>query len=100
MSPRLPVAAALLAAICQLPLLGQARTWIVDVNNGPGTNFTVLQTAFDTVAEGDTLVVRRGTYAPCTTSKALTVLGEGGVAIVASQPNPPAGLAISSIAAN
>jgi hypothetical protein len=69
-----------------LRLDAQNRTWVVDVNNGPGTDFTALQTAFDAASEGDTLIVRSGRYAPCVATKGLTVLGQGGVVIGPGNP--------------
>ena len=49
-----------LFAVAALPIA--AQTYVVDVNNGPGTNFTTLQTAITTVPAGSTLLVRAGNY--------------------------------------
>ena len=54
----------------------QSRTWIVDVNSGPNTDFTDLPPAIAAAIDGDTVLIRSGTYKGFTTSKALTVLGE------------------------
>ena len=62
-----------------------AGTWIVDVNNGPGTNFTDLPPAIAAAAPGDVLLVRGGTYSPFTLSKGLTILGTPGAAPSGSQ---------------
>ena len=60
-------------------------TWIVDQSNGPGANFTSLPAAVAAAASGDTLLVRPapflGAYAPFTTDKGITVIGEGFVQI-------------------
>jgi hypothetical protein len=53
-------------------------TWIVDGSNGPGTSFTDLPPAVAAAANGDTIIVRSGTYAPFhSTGKALTIRGDG-----------------------
>lgn len=69
-----------LAATAQL---GQAqRTWTVDLDNRPGTDFTQIQPAVDAARDGDTIVVRKSggntLYKAFTASKALTLLGENG----------------------
>lgn len=55
------------------------RTWIVDAANLPGTDFTDLPPAEAAAADGDTLLVRAGTYTGFTTSKGIAVLGAGSV---------------------
>jgi hypothetical protein len=47
------------------------RTWIVDANNGPGTDFTDIQPAIGAAREGDTVLVRAGVYTH------VTILGRG-----------------------
>ncbi|MCA8976688.1 MAG: hypothetical protein KDC98_18345 [Planctomycetes bacterium] len=65
------------ASACLLPMaLGQ--TYIVDSQNGPGTQFATIEQAVATVADGATLVVRAGTYGRFGTSKGLAILGEAG----------------------
>ena len=54
-------------------------TWIVDINNGPGTNFTNIQAAIAASAPGDVLIVRAGTYSPFTLSRGLSIIGQGTV---------------------
>lgn len=55
----------LLSPAILLGTLSSAQTvvHVVDVNNGPGTDFTDLQVAIDTVADGEVLLLRSGTYA-------------------------------------
>jgi len=74
------VAFLIAAASAASPLLGQT-TWIVDASNGPGTNFTDLPPAFARASDGDTILVRAGSYTPGTASRALTILGQGGVVV-------------------
>lgn len=60
----------------------QAQTFVVDSNNGPGTNFTSLATAASTVPDGAVLVVRAGSYPGMAISgKSLKVLAEPGVSV-------------------
>lgn len=54
----------------------QTSTWVVDAAGGPGSHFTSLVAAEAAAADGDTLLVRPGTYQGFETSKGLTVLGE------------------------
>ncbi len=74
-----------LTLLLTLPLAAQSR-WIVDANNGPGTDFTSLAIALADarVVDGDVLTLRAGTYAPINTSKAVSILGEGSPLIVAT----------------
>ena len=69
-----------------------AQTFVVDVANGPGTNFTDLGTATAAVPSGAVLVVRPGVYGGqiLIHGKSLTVLGEpaaklGGSTLVSIQ---------------
>ena len=55
----------------------QASTWIVDVNSGPGTNFTQISAAVAAAAPGDTLLVRPGQYANFVLDKPLAIVGQG-----------------------
>src|SRR5262245_36286230 len=53
--------------------LARANVLIVDANGAPGT-FTTLQAACDAAAEGDTVLIKSGTYAGfAVADKALTV---------------------------
>jgi hypothetical protein len=64
--------------------------WVVDASNGPGTNFTDLPAAVAVSANGDTIIVRPGTYSGFSVAgKALTIRGAGASSTfvaVASQP--------------
>jgi hypothetical protein len=56
--------------------------FVVDANNGPGANFTSLQVAVNTVANGSVLLVLPGTYSAFSIiNKGLTVLGGPGVVV-------------------
>ncbi len=62
-----------------------AQTLVVDVNNGPGTNFTSLATAIAAAPSGAVINVRAGVYnEPVFTISAtsLTILGVPGVEVV------------------
>lgn len=65
-------------------LAAQSATWIVDVHNGPGADFTSLQTAIFSVAPGDMLIVRGGNYQPAVVDRPLTIVGDGNVVITGS----------------
>lgn len=54
-----------------------STTWIVDDSGGAGVHFTNLQTAINTVAAGDILLIRTGNYSAFTLSKELTLVGTG-----------------------
>lgn len=52
--------------------------WVVDAANGPGTQFIDLQTAVTAARNGDTILVRAGSYRSCSiVDKALTIRGAG-----------------------
>jgi hypothetical protein len=59
----------------------QGRTWIVDVANPPGTDFTDLPPAIAAAVEGDRVLVRTGLYTGFRTGKSLTILGDGTVRV-------------------
>ena len=69
----------LTAALCVLPVFGQASgTLVVDDDGGPGVDFTDLPAAVAAAIDGDTVVVREGTYDSFIVSgKALLILGDG-----------------------
>ena len=77
-----------------------AQTFVVDANNGPGTNFTSLAAAVATVPDGAVLQVRAGEYPePVTISqKSLTVLCDDGAKFVSAFF--PVSFTIDGIAAN
>ena len=59
--------------------------WIVDAANGPGTNFTDLPPAVAAASNGDTIIVRPGTYSAFNVSgKALTMRGAGAATTMVS----------------
>jgi pectin methylesterase-like acyl-CoA thioesterase len=52
--------------------------WIVDAQMGPGAQFADLPAAIAAAANGDTILVRAGTYSGFSVNgKALTLRGEG-----------------------
>jgi hypothetical protein len=82
---------AVLALVAMSPIAG-ATTWIVDVNNGPGTDFTQISTAIANVGAGDTLIVRPGPYASFVLDKQLSIVGLSDVSFPnATIQNLPAG---------
>ncbi|MEO2164295.1 MAG: hypothetical protein ABGY29_17445, partial [bacterium] len=89
---KLSRATAVIAATLNLSGLTMAADWIVDVNNGPSTDFTSIVVAVgdSAVQNGDTILVRTGSYAGFDTDKALSIIGEfsGGKLKVQIQ-NPP-----------
>ena len=65
------------AALALLSLVAPAQsTIIVDINNGPGTNFTAIQPAIDAAAPGDVIVVRTGAYQAFTLTKGVALVAE------------------------
>jgi hypothetical protein len=73
MRPIHPFLASVLLPALAHGLAAQPRQWIVDVQNRAGTDFTSLQTAFDTVPENDRVLIRDGTYPAVTLRRALVV---------------------------
>lgn len=68
------------ALVTALPLL--AQTFVVDANNGPGTNFTTIAAAVASVPSGSVLLVRPGAYWAFTiASKSLTLIADPGAGI-------------------
>lgn len=62
-------------------LHAQGSTWVVDASAGTGSNFTSIPPAVAAAADGDTILVRAGSYGGFSTSKGITVLGEPGVTL-------------------
>ncbi|MCC7061958.1 MAG: hypothetical protein IT456_04080 [Planctomycetes bacterium] len=59
-----------------------AQVFVVDVNNGPGTDYTSIATAVAAVPDGAVLQVRPGTYSPFRIqNKSLSVFGTTGVIV-------------------
>ena len=74
----------MLAATC---LAVFPSIWIVDASNGPGTHFTDLPPAIAAAANGDTILVRSGTYTPFTlTGKGLWIRGAGAATTTVTAP--------------
>lgn len=66
-----------------LAAIAAAQTFVVDANNGPGTNFTTLTAAVAAAPDGATLIVRFGNYhgTVLVAGKGLTIVGEPGASI-------------------
>ncbi len=56
------------------------RTWIVDINNGPGTNFTDLPPAAAVAQANDIIIVRSGDYSATTITTGIRIVGVWGFA--------------------
>lgn len=68
------------AIVVLLLAAAPAQTFVVDANNGPGTNFTSIAAAVATVPDGAVLDVRPGTYSTFTIAgKSVAVIGGPGV---------------------
>ncbi|HLU38404.1 MAG TPA: hypothetical protein VK081_03410, partial [Planctomycetota bacterium] len=76
----------LLAVLATAPAALAQRTWVVDVNNGPGTDFFDIPPAVAAAAPGDLIVVRAGQYNGFSTNKGLRMVGEGAVLLAPSAP--------------
>ena len=69
------VRAATLAVLCSSA--AAQRVWVVAPLVGPGVDFTIIQSAVSAAADGDTILVRAGTYATAEVrTKALVLVGE------------------------
>lgn len=97
LAPSLPRAAALM---CLAGMAG-ATTYVVDVNGGPGVDFTDIPPAIAAASAGDVILVHPGSYSSFTLSAGLSVVGSPGtstldiqVANIAS--GPPVALASMS----
>src|SRR5690349_10050849 len=69
-----------LASLVALALVSPAfsnNTWIVDINNGPNTNFTNIPPAIAASVDGDVIIVRAGTYSSFTLDRGVSILGQG-----------------------
>ncbi|MBL8899028.1 MAG: hypothetical protein JNM84_15415 [Planctomycetes bacterium] len=67
-----------------------AQTWIVDAAGAPGSHFRTIQAAVDAAADGDTILLRSGSYGEAVSidGKALHVVGLGGCFVFASTSRP------------
>jgi hypothetical protein len=69
----------------------QAQTFIVDINNGPGTHYTSLATAATNAPDGAVLIVRTGAYPAFSISgKGMKVIADGVVTVFGGNPNAAA----------
>jgi hypothetical protein len=60
------------------------RVWVVDAASGPGTDFTTIQAAVDAAVDGESVLVRPGTYASfAIVGKDVDVVADGGPVTVA-----------------
>ncbi|HUR26997.1 MAG TPA: hypothetical protein VM509_02330 [Planctomycetota bacterium] len=62
-----------------------ATTWIVDINNGPGTSYLQIKDALAAAQAGDVILVRSGSYLALNggsaITKGVTIIGEGVVKV-------------------
>ncbi|MHC4921799.1 MAG: hypothetical protein ACYTKC_19700, partial [Planctomycetota bacterium] len=62
--------------LCSLAA-AQPQTFVVDAAGGPGADFLDLPPAVAAAGHGDVLLVRKGAYLGFTTTKGITIVGEG-----------------------
>lgn len=77
-------------AACAASASAQGALIVVDAANGPGADATSIVDAIGLANDGDTLLVRTGTYAPFTIeSRTLVVMAEPGATVIveAAAPN-------------
>ncbi len=74
--------AALILTACWSTATAQT-TWVVDQAGGAGAHFTDLPPAFAAAADGDTVLVRRGSYSPGKVTTGIRLLCEPGVTTLA-----------------
>jgi hypothetical protein len=73
------------------------RAWVVAPSPGPGVDFTTIQAAIDAASDGDTVLVRAGTYDSfAVDGKALVVAADGGPIAL----NTSAAIGVANIAVN
>src|SRR5262245_55324065 len=73
------------------------QTFVVDASNGPGAHFTDLPPALAAANDGDTVVVRAGTYSRASTTRGIRLLGEPGATIHAEAVSPEPALTVSGL---
>lgn len=82
--PRLTgVSFGLLFGLLASPGIDAQTTWVVDASGGPGSNFAQIQPALNAAADGDTILVRAGSYPEfaLSTAKGVMIAGEPGVVV-------------------
>lgn len=99
-----------IAAIIAIALISSSAwgaTWIVDANNGPGTNFTTISAALVAAQPGDRIIVRAGDYFETVlVTKGVTIIGWNATRYPMTIPANPfanaihGGLGVSGIPAN
>lgn len=89
------------AMACTGAPAAQGTTWIVDRNNGPGTNFLDLPPALAAAQTFDRIIVRGGNYTGGTIDKGIWVLAEPGASptVVPPAAGQP-GIRVTGIAAD
>jgi hypothetical protein len=87
----------LLPAVLALVLSAAAlaTNWIVDSNNGPGTNFTTISAAVLAAQPGDRIIVRQGIYGEnVVINKAITIVGWNATTYPLTVPADPFAFAV------
>jgi hypothetical protein len=71
-------------ALPAAPVLAQSQVLVVDDQPGPGIDFTSIQAAVDASADGDTVLVKGGSFAETVyiTSRGLTLIADSGTDVV------------------
>ncbi|MCA8951697.1 MAG: hypothetical protein KDE27_19470 [Planctomycetes bacterium] len=90
------------SALFVLTASAAAQTFVVDVNNGPGTDYTTIAAAVAAVPDGAVLDVRPGAYGQFTIDdKSLTVLARPGVTVTpAFGPNSRTPIRVRNLASH
>lgn len=92
---------AFFVALALFAIPASAGVIVVDVNGGPGSQFTQIGFAAQAAAEGDVILVRTGSYNPVFLgNKSLTIQADGGVTLVDPNFGGGGGLGIANLAAS
>ncbi len=74
--------APVLLLLCLAASLPAQRTFVIDVQNGLGTDYTTVAAGIGAAQDGDRLLIRSGTYeCPASIAKAITLQGTGTVVL-------------------